>query len=111
MFLMGIILYREEYLEDILALFAELGILDVLTVEAQSLRRMLSHRNPLFAGLRFERADDYAKLLLAIVESKATPKVMKELLLEIGVNLDEPGVGRVFMIPLSEVQGFGAALL
>ncbi len=108
MFLMGIVLYKEEYLEDILALFAELGILDVVALEAQSLRRMLSLRNPLFAGLRFDRAEDYAELILAIVESKETSKVMKELLTDMGIDLDEPGIGKVFMIPLSEVHGFGA---
>ncbi|MCD6276759.1 hypothetical protein J7J69_00760, partial [candidate division WOR-3 bacterium] len=54
MYLLVIILHKEEYIEDILSLFVELGIEDAAIIESQSLTRALAYDVPIFAGLRFQ---------------------------------------------------------
>ncbi len=106
MYLLLVVLNKEEYLEDILSVYLELGIEDAVTVDAESMKRSLAAQVPLFAGLRLDLGrKPFSKLIFATSEGKDTARDMLNLLREVGINLEEPGVSRVYTIKLESVYG------
>lgn len=107
MYLMVIILHKEEYLDDILQLFVELGVEDAVIIESESLTQALAYGVPIFAGLRFQLKGErrYSKIVFAITDEKETASNMVELLKEQEIDFEKPGTGRILLIKLEEVIG------
>lgn len=106
MYLLVVVLNKEEYLEDILSVFLELGIEDAVTVDAESMKRSLAAQVPLFAGLRLDLGrKPFSKMIFATSDRSNTARDMLNLLKEVGINLEEPGVSRIYTIKLESVYG------
>lgn len=107
MYLLIIILHREEYLDDILSLFVELGIEDAAIVESQSLTRALAYDVPIFAGLRFqiEGSKRYSKVIFALADNPEIGDELVSILKDEGIDFDKPGVGRIILLKTEKVLG------
>ena len=99
MYLLLVILNKEEYLEDILSVFLELGIEDAVTIDAESMKRSLAAQVPIFAGLRLDLGRrPFSKIILASSDEKDTAHNVVKLLKEVDIDLEVPGVSRIYTI-------------
>ncbi len=106
MYLLLVILNKEEYLEDILSVFLELGIEDAVTIDAESMKRSLAAQVPIFAGLRLDLGRrPFSKIILASSDEKDTAHNVVKLLKEVDIDLEVPGVSRIYTIKLESVYG------
>jgi len=106
MYLLLIVLNKEEYLDDILSCLLELGIEDAATVDAESMKRSLAAKVPIFAGLRLDLGRrPFSKIVLSTSNSKDTGKEIIRLLKEVDIDLEAPGVCRIYTLNLESVFG------
>ena len=106
MYLLIIILYAEEHLDDILSCLVELGLEDAVTVDSEPLKKVLAYKVPIFAGLKFDlRETPFTKLILAISENKDAGEQLLAFLKDVGVDFQKPGVGRVLTMKLESAYG------
>jgi len=105
--LLVFILNREEDLEEILLGFVEIGIPGATVIDSVGMGRILSHEIPLFAGLRslLVGTRPTNRTIISVVPGKEKLEKAIVLITDICGDLDEPGSGVLFTIPLSEVRG------
>lgn len=107
MYLLIIILHKEEYLDDILGVFVELGVEDAAIVESQSLTSALAYDVPIFAGLRFSLRDTkkYSKTIFALTDDSKIGEKIISILKDEDIDFEKPGTGRIMVLKVSEVYG------
>ena len=104
--LLFLILNKEEYLDEILELFLELGVSGATIIETVGMGRVITHDIPIFAGFRNLMAGSkpYNKTIMAVVNGSVVKNIVKGVE-EICGSLEEPGTGLIFTVPLSNVWG------
>jgi hypothetical protein len=106
MYLLLIVLNREEYLDDVLSCLLELGTEDAVTLDAESMKRSLAAQVPIFAGLRLDLGrKPFSKIILATSDSRETGNELIRLLKEVDIDLKAPGVCRIHTLKLDSVFG------
>ena len=104
--LLVLILNRVEKLEEVLEGFLEIGISGATIIDSVGMGQILANEVPIFAGLRFmfAGAKPHNKTIISVIrEEKEAPAV--NILTKILGDLDNPGSGIVFMLPLDRVEG------
>lgn len=104
--LLILILNKVEKLEEVLEGFIEIGITGATVIESVGMGQMLSEEVPIFAGLRFmfAGAKPHNKTIFsAIKDEKEKPAI--KLLQKILGDLNDPGTGIVFTIPIERIEG------
>jgi nitrogen regulatory protein P-II 1 len=106
LYLVIIILNKEEILDDLLSILVELGVTDVTIVESQSMGGVLAHRIPIFAGLRLQLGGEkiYSRTIFAITDDKGIDKKIDYMLNDCGIDLSK-GVGRIVVIKIESILG------
>ena len=106
MVLFILFLNKEEYLEDVLTLFVELGISGATVLESVGMGRILSHDVPIFAGFRdlFKVNRPHNRTVLAVIEESMVQNLAKGLETICG-SFDEPGAGLFLTVPIDQVWG------
>lgn len=100
-----------EQVDDILAGFVELGITGATVVNSEGMGHVLSHDVPIFAGLRSltARSRPSNQTLFSVVADDKVDAAIA-LMQEVCGNLETPGAGIVFTIPVSRVVGLATEL-
>lgn len=100
-----------EQVDDILAGFVELGITGATVVNSEGMGHVLSQDVPIFAGLRSltARSRPSNQTLFSVVADDKVDAAIA-LMQEVCGNLETPGAGIVFAIPVSKVVGLAAEL-
>lgn len=100
-----------EQMDDILAGFVELGITGATLLNTEGMGHVLSHDVPIFAGLRSltTRSRPSNQTLFSVIDDDKVDAAIG-LIREVCGSLDEPGVGIVFTVPLSRVEGLASEL-
>jgi len=104
--LLILILNKVEKLEEVLEGFIEIGITGATVIESVGMGQILSEEVPIFAGLRFmfAGAKPHNKTIFsAITDEKEKPAI--KLLQNILGDLNDPGTGIVFTIPIDKIEG------
>jgi len=98
---LGMILENEALLEDVLSVFAEVGVVDAVVLEAEGLEKVLSHL-PIFAPLAamVRGTRERRRLILGITDNDAALKEAEILLADYGIDLRKSGGGVLFSIPV-----------
>ncbi|HEY9449995.1 MAG TPA: P-II family nitrogen regulator [Gemmatimonadaceae bacterium] len=105
------IINHVEQVDDILAGFVELGITGATILNSEGMGHVLSQDVPIFAGLRSltARSRPSNQTVLSVVQDeKVDPAIA--LIHEVCGNLESPGAGIVFAIPISRVVGLAPEL-
>ena len=68
------VLNREEWLEDILAGFLELGITGATVLDTEGMGRLLSHEIPIFAGLQTLTSRSRPRNSTAVQRDRRSPE-------------------------------------
>ncbi|MGH7720304.1 MAG: P-II family nitrogen regulator [Gemmatimonadaceae bacterium] len=105
------VINHEEKVDDILAGFVELGITGATIIGSEGMGRVLSHDVPIFAGLRSltARSRPTNQTLFSVIEDDKVEAAI-ELIQEVCGDLDSPGAGIVFAVPVSRVVGLAPEL-
>ena len=106
MHLLVAVINHEELVDDVLAGFIELGITGATVVESKGMGRVLSREVPIFAGLRTLAASSRpANRTIFCLADDAKIDAAIALIEEVCGNLDSPGAGIVFTLPVGRVVG------
>ena len=103
--LLVLVLNKEEYLNDILEVFVEVGITGATILDSVGMGHKLAYDIPIFAGLRKSiKTADYSKTIFSVVHDD---EILNEAIKLIGevINLDEQGSCLLFVVPLLMVKG------
>ena len=102
MYFIAMILYNEEFLDDMLTIFVEMGIGDAVVVEGRSMGRTLAFEVPLFAGLKtaLEYNRRYSYAIFAFSKDEYTIREVVASAKEQGMDLDKPGAGFLAAMPV-----------
>ena len=100
--LMIIILNKEEYLETILSVLAELEISDAVIQDGERLGSYLAHEVPIFAGLRQMMGEKRGacKTILAFIDQKDFAEKFNKLLSEENIDFSKGDVGSIAIVPV-----------
>ncbi|MBN1271556.1 MAG: hypothetical protein JXB26_04725 [Candidatus Aminicenantes bacterium] len=104
--LLILILNKVEKLEEVLEGFVEIGITGATVIDSVGMGHILSEEVPIFAGLRFmfSGAKPYNKMIFSVIDEKKEEAAI-DILGRILGDLNSPGTGIIFVIPLDKVIG------
>lgn len=104
--LLILILNNVEKLEEVLEGFLEIGISGATVIDSVGMGQILSEEVPIFAGLRFmfAGAKPHNKTIFSAVRDEKE-KPARALLQKILGDLNQPGTGIVFTIPIDAAEG------
>ena len=104
--LLILILNKVEKLEEVLEGFIEVGVSGATVIDSVGMGHILSEEVPIFAGLRFmfAGAKPHNKTILSVIKNEKEKEAMSILKNILG-DLNKPGVGIVFTLPLDSVEG------
>ena len=107
MYLLMIVLNKEEFFEDVLEVLVELGVTDAAVIDSESIGTVLAYKVPIFAGLRFDLKSDrkYSKIIFALVEEQGIANEIVRILKEIDVDFEATGAGRIITIKVESALG------
>ncbi len=102
--LLILILNKEEYLEDILSLFIELGISGATILDSVGMGRVVTHDIPIFAGFRDLMAGSrpYNKTILSLIDEETIPEVVRAIK-GVCADMAEEGSGLMFTLPVNKL--------
>lgn len=109
--LLVVVLNKDEYLEQVLQGFLEVGVRGATVIDSVGMGRIISYNIPIFAGLRhlFDAERPQNKTIFAVVEDTMVDDAIA-MVEEICGSLDEPGAGIAFTVPISHVKGLAEEL-
>ncbi len=100
------VLNKEEFLNEVLESFVELGISGATVIDSVGMGRILAHDIPIFAGFRnlLQESRPGNKTIFSVVDDEKIPLMVKTLEQIMG-DLDEPGNGIFISIPVDFAKG------
>jgi nitrogen regulatory protein P-II 1 len=106
MHLLIIILYREDLLDEVLSGLVEMEITGAAVLDGTSEERILSEDVPIFAGLfSTTGGTGHTRTILASVPDRSVLPPLVAHLEEVGVDLRDPEVGKLFALPVDFYHG------
>lgn len=112
--LLVLVLNKEEFLEDVLTAFLEADVSGATIIDSVGMGRVLAYDVPIFAGLRKtlegHRSAPYNKTIFAVVPDEVQLHKAINLVEKI-LDLDVPGTGLLFVVPLTIVKGLATSSL
>ena len=105
------VINHAELVDDLLAAFVELGITGATVIDSEGMGHVLIQDVPIFAGVRALRAQSRPanQTVFSVVDDDKVDRAVA-LIQEICGNLDLPGQGIVFTVPVTRVIGLKAEL-
>ena len=106
-YLLVLVLNKEEYLEKILERFLAVGISGATIIDSAGMGRTLMCSDiPIFGGLSrmFDNCHPSNKTIFSVIRTDETLKDATKAVEEI-IDIDDPGVGILFTIPLHSTLG------
>lgn len=105
------VINHEEKVDDVLAGFVELGITGATVVGSEGMGHVLSHDVPIFAGVRAlsQRSRPTNQTVFSVIDDALVDAAIA-LIQDVCGDLDSPGAGIVFTIPVLRVVGLAPEL-
>lgn len=105
--LLVFVLNDEEYLEEVLQAYVEAGVTGATIVDSEGMGRFLTYEVPLFAGFKeFMKGNKpYNKTILSVIRNEDTIERVKALVDEVVGELENPGTGIMFTLPVDWAAG------
>lgn len=101
------VLNNEELLEQVLEAYTEVGVPGGTIIDSEGMGRFLTYEIPLFAGFKkyMKGNKPYNKTIFSVVRDENLIPKLQELLNEVCGNLDDPGTGILFTVPVDWAAG------
>jgi len=99
--LLVLVVEDADRVEDCLSAVVELDVAGVQVIDAAAVMDVLAREAPIFAGLRelIARPKAESRLIVGVCRSDVL-RELDRLLKRVGIDLDQPGVGYAFVLPL-----------
>jgi nitrogen regulatory protein P-II 1 len=105
------VINHDQLVDDVLAAFVELGITGATVIESKGMGRLLSRDVPIFAGIHSLSARSRpANRTVFCVADDAKIEQAIGLIQDICGDLNAPGAGILFTIPVARVEGLAPEL-
>ncbi|MBS4032162.1 MAG: hypothetical protein KGZ63_12190 [Clostridiales bacterium] len=106
-----IILNNEEDTDPVLQGLLDIGVRGATIIESTGMGRTLCTKVPMFGGLRtlFQECRPTNKTIFSVIRTKEKLREAIEFI-NSKLNLEKPGTGFMFVLPVSEAYGFASAL-
>ena len=104
MYLLLILLHREDLLDEVLSGLVEMEITGATVLDGTPMERILSEDVPIFAGL-LQAGPGRSSAIVAPVKDRTLLDPLIRLFKETGVDFTQPGVGRLFLLPVDFCLG------
>ncbi len=100
------VLNKTEYLNKILEGFYDKNIRGATIIDSTGMGQTLSCKMPVFGGIRhlFEDCRPHNLTIFSVLDDEHV-RIAKEVVKEVLGNIDEPGTGIMFALPLDFVSG------
>jgi len=100
------VLNKEELIEKVLEKFVELGVPGATIIDTVGMGRVLSQEIPIFAGFvdLMAGARPSNKTVFTLVRDDSVQDIVKGIEEVVG-DLDQPGTGIVFTVPVEDFKG------
>ena len=106
MYLLLIVLYREDLLDEVLSALVEMEITGAAVLDGTSMERVLSEDVPIFAGLwQATGGTGHTKTIVAILPDRDLLDPLVLHFKEIDIDFTEPEIGKLFLIPVDFYLG------
>lgn len=107
MYLLMIILQKEEYLDNMLSVLTELGVTTANIFDSVGMGKVMGYDIPLFAGFRrqLEGKRAFTKTIIAVVDEEIDLFEIKDIAKDYDIDFDEEGTGYLFTVPIKEFMG------
>ncbi len=104
--LVFIILNKDEYLDELLEAFVELDVRGATVLDSVGMGQVISHDIPIFGGLRslISGSRPYNKTIITVVPEDKIDSIA-EAFEQICGDLDQPGTGLIFAVPVDYIKG------
>lgn len=101
------VLNREEFLEEILSGFVEIGVTGATVLDSMGMGRILAYDIPIFAGLRGALAGGrpHNKTIISVLPDRETFERAADMIEDVCGSLDDPGNGILFALPVIDARG------
>ena len=110
MYLLVLVLNKNEHLNPVLERFMDIGISGATMVDSKGMgREFMECESPVVGGLRkliYEQCRPHNVTIYSIVKDEETIDRATSEIESIVGDLDRPGTGVLFVIPLIRVKGF-----
>lgn len=106
------VINQAEKLDDILSGFLELGITGATIINSEGMARVLTHDIPLFAGIQtlISRSRAQNHTIFSVIDDLEKVEAAFALIQDVCGNLQSPGTGIIFTIPVSRALGVAPEL-
>ena len=107
MYLLIIILQKEDFLDNMLSILTELGITTANIIDSVGMGKVLGYDIPLFAGFRrqLEGKRAFTKTIMAVVDEEVNLNEIKDIAKDYDIDFDEEGTGYLFTVKITEFLG------
>ena len=111
MVLLVFICNQPDKVDEILEGFVEIGVTGATIIDTVGMGQILSTEVPIFAGFRslFRGASTVNKTIMSAIDPALVPEAMEIIRDAVG-DLDVPGTGIAFTIPVENVTGLAPEL-
>ncbi len=105
--LLVVILNKEEYLDELLTAFLEIGIRGATIIDSVGMGRIISQDVTIFSGLRslFDTKRPANKTIFSVIEDDALVEDAIQIFEKICGSLDDSGTGVLFTLPVNRAIG------
>lgn len=97
-------LYNDKYIDDVILALSEAGIEDTIVLSGETLGQKMLYDIPLFVS--FKDSPDikqgYGNIIMGVAEKDEVLFAMEELK-NSGLNLENKGLIKIFLLPIDEV--------
>jgi len=105
-----LVLNETEYLDEILDGFVEAGVKGATILDSQGMGSALangSRNEPFFGALRsfLDNAKPYNKTIFTVIEDEEILENATKVVKEILGDMEKPGVGLMFTVPVGKIYG------
>lgn len=107
MYLMMMVLDKQEYLNQVLRAFVDIGIHGATVIESTGMGRSLADTVPIFGGLRYimEGGHPYNRTIFSLVDNLEQVESARKAVEAIVGSLDNPGTGVLFAMQVDRAYG------
>jgi nitrogen regulatory protein PII len=106
------VINREEKVDEILSGFLDLGVKGATVVGSEGMGRLVSRGVPVLAGLQelLSLSRPNNTTIFSVIETKEKAEAAVRLIERIAGDLDDPGSGIVFTVPVTRTVGLARDL-
>lgn len=106
MHLLIIILYKEEWLDDVLSCLVEVGIDSAVVLDAKTMKDVLAQEVPIFAIFKVGARDKpLTKTIFALTDIPNVDKEIVEIMKAVGLDFEAKEVGKIITLKVDSVLG------